>query len=456
MTSLESIRNKVRPSLYQTGKNESGKSALEEKIEELKQKPEFSGWSDAYIRDYALSILKKYSANINRLNHESAYNQLGHPLDIKWSQYSYEEILQMEDNGVKIPEEFLEWAHSMQSSNSVEYQLDTGDTVNENDADGLRTNIGDAGNMGMKDVAKVFAKQTQTQEEQITQAMKDFEPLASQMGAVQAEANSVQTNSMQKVQEYMNEWRVLDAKIKRGEELSTEEKALYGQLGILMNVEAKNCAVQVGNLTADFDEISKAMAVTTKSAKIAQDYAQDTSYIGGLIANYEAKHKSAPVAGGNSAFNGTAGLVGILQSNAVGKNLAVSAIASGNRLKTVTFEADNSIGNLTGQISAIASSVAEGRKNIVAEVQDGSVKADAEPKVGTEPETENPPETDVPPEEETLPPEATTPPPENAVKPSTTENNTLAEDEDPNNINTILKKELKEPPKPKATETIVV
>lgn len=430
MSSIESIKNKVRPSLYQKSNDPNSGQALEKKIEELRQNPKFSGWSEVYLRDYAISTLKTYNANINNINHESSYNQLGHPLDVKWSQYSYEEILQMEDSGVSIPEDFLEWAHTMQSSNSVEYQLDTGDSVDENDADGLRADIGDAGNMGMKSVAKVFAKQTQTQEEQITQALKDFEPLSSEMSAVKSEAESVQNNTMQKIQDYMSEWQGLDSKAKRGDQLTVEEKARYGQLGIVMNSEVQNCTVQVDNLTADFDEISKAMAATTKSAKIAQDYAQDTSYVGGLIANYEAKHKSAPVAGSNAIFDGTVGLVGMLQSNAVGKNLAVSAITSGNRLKTISFDANTSIERLTGQMSAVTSGATSGRKAIGKEVDDGNAKADK-------------PMTEIP------------PPPENAEKPPT-EENTLAQEEDPNNINTIIKKDLKEPSNPKTTETIVV
>ena len=171
MSSIESIKNKVQFAKLQSYLDND---IFEETLEELRNDPQFAGWSEEQLNEYASSLIQKHNSAANSLNLDAAFSILGKPLDPEWSQYSYEEILQMEDNGVLIPEEFLEWAHSMQSSNTVEYQLDTGDVNDINDAEGLKADIGDAGNMGKKNVAMVFNKQVAAQEEILQLSDEDF------------------------------------------------------------------------------------------------------------------------------------------------------------------------------------------------------------------------------------------------------------------------------------------
>lgn len=455
--SLEAIKHKVNFSQYQKTVDPNAPSALEKKVAELRKDPKFSKFNDSELYDYALSCLKNYSTQINAINNEAVFNKLGQPLDPQWSQFTYEEILEMEDNGVKIPEEFLEWAHSMQSENTVEYELDTGDVIEDNDADGLRADIGDAGNMGLKNVAKVFAKQTKTQEDQINQAITEFEPLSANLDSVKSEADSVQNNTMKKIQNMMSEWQVLDTKAKRGEALSEDEKARYAQLGLTMNNEVKSSVVQIENLTVDFDKIAKEMTATSKLAKVAQDYATDTSYIGGLIANYEAKHKSASTGKNQFIFDGTVGVVDLLKSNAVGRNLAMTSITSGNKLKTVSFDADKSIKTITNQMSTISTNTSRGNSNVSTVVDEGIAKADSvapsDKQETKEPDAKEKDTAILPEDELMVPPEIAEMLPANGED---GDDNTLAEEENPNSINTILKKNIKGPSKPQPTETIVV
>ncbi len=477
MGSRQDIKNRVNSQKYTKDAVSDGPSALEQKIQELKQNPNFSSWPDDALNDYAASLLSNYNATINDINLQSN-NKLGHPLDAKWSQYTYEEILQMEDNGVVIPEEFLEWAHSMQSSNTVEYELDTGDVVDENDADGLRADIGDAGNMGMKNVAKVFAKQTQLQEEQINKAIQDFEPLSAELEAVNSEAESIQNSAMKKIESYMNDFKVLDKKVQQGQELTVDEKARYSQLSGVMSAEINSCNVKIEDLTVNFDEIAKEMTSTVNLAKNAQDYADDTNFIGGLIANYEAKHDSAPIAANNHIFDGSAGLVNLLKTNSVGKDLAKSVTVSANKLKTTTFDVDQNIKTISNQMQTVAATAFDGVSNMSAAVNSGNAQKDTKvmpkksdqkqqeadtKKAELEENTNDILNNEIPPTPGNIIDD--TPlisenkvaamPLEDNEPQQEPQDNVFVQNEDLNDINTILKKSLKAPQTPEATETIV-
>ena len=446
MTSLESIKNKVYPAKMESYQNSD---YYEETLEELRNNPDFAGWSEEQLADYASSLILKHNSAANSLNLDAVFSTLGKPLDPQWSQYSYEEILQMEDNGVLIPEEFLEWAHSMQSSNTVEYQLDTGDVNDINDAEGLQADIGDAGNMGKKNVAMVFNKQVASQAEIIQQAEQEFQQYSSQLESATDEAQTIQNNALKKVQELMTEWQTIDAKVKRGEELTEDEKSRYGQLGILMNNEVQSSSVQIENFTSDFDEISKKMRSASKEAKVAQDYANDTSFVGGLITEYESAHKSRVVTGNNHIFDGTTGVVSLLKANTVGKNLAVTSIKESGDLQDVTFGSDKAIKKVSLQIKGLTAGVDISNEQISDTVVEGQNKGSAKAPQNQE---QNQNQIEPPPTEDN--PEVI------AQINQSNENdrqneNIFADNEDLNNINTILKRQQRQAPKIQPQDVII-
>lgn len=441
MYSIESIKQKVNMALLKPSVMKT--SLLDDKIAELKKDPKYSGWSDDLLEDYASSIIKKANSSAVMLNINYSSEKLGHPLDPEWSQFSYEEILQMEDNGVVIPEEFLEWAHSMQSSNVVEYELDTGDVNDINDSDGLKTDIGEAGYMGKKDVAKVFNKQVQAQEEILAKAAAEFEQYSAKLEVAADDTQTVQNNALKKVQEMMSEWQIIDTKVKNGEELSQDEKARYGQLGLMMNNEVKSSTVQIENFTSDFNEITKLMQAASKEAKVAQDYASDTSYVGQLITEYEVAHNSRMASGNNHIFDGATGVVDLLKSNTIGKNLAVTSIKDGNELQSITFKSDRSIKKVNAQMRSMTVNIASGDERMVETVADGQAAASAVPQS----------------EEKTNPIE---PPPseENSeildkISKKDEDDNLFTDEEDFNNINSVVKRQQKQVPKIQPQDNIV-
>lgn len=157
MSRIQAYKDKIHQIAQYQVANETGYT-LEDKIEELKANPQFSGWSDIQLEEYAAGLVLTNNVRGYGIYMNSVYDKSGKPVDTEWAQYTYEEILQMEDNGVLIPDEYLEWAHSMQSSNVAEYELDTGDVQDTNDVEGAKSDVGQAGNMGLTNVAKVLTK----------------------------------------------------------------------------------------------------------------------------------------------------------------------------------------------------------------------------------------------------------------------------------------------------------
>ena len=420
---------------------------LEDKIEELKADPKYSGWSDTQIEEYATSLVLTNNVRGYGIYMNSVYDKSGKPTDTEWAQYTYEEILQMEDNGVLIPDEYLEWAHSMQSSNVGEYELDTGDVNATNDVEGTKSDVGEAGNMGLTNVAKVLTKKVVLQEEILNEAVKEFEQYSADMETMTNDALSVQNNALKQVQEMMNEWQSIDNKVKNGEELTAAEQARYGELGLMMENVVSNSTMQVASFTSDFDEISKLMQSKSEEAKVAQDYANETSFTGDIIAQYEASQQGKSVTGNNHIFTGASGTVALIKANALGKNLAVASIKQSGYLQNTTFDTDESIKKISAQMTNMTANINTGDRNMSAVISEGMSATDS---AMTAPQTqaEEAPPAPVAPVE--IPGEETTqntPP----VPPQNDNNeqneNVFAQQEDFNNINTILKRQQKDPPK---------
>ncbi|MDE6138439.1 MAG: hypothetical protein K2F57_03110, partial [Candidatus Gastranaerophilales bacterium] len=74
-----------------------------------------SKYTDEYYLDYAKSLELQ---DILGANNEIHKKRLGHCdiKDMNWAGYSYYEIIEMANNGYKVPEEVLQWAYSQQQS----------------------------------------------------------------------------------------------------------------------------------------------------------------------------------------------------------------------------------------------------------------------------------------------------------------------------------------------------
>ena len=444
ISSIEAVKRTVAMSKYQSPSSD----VYDRTLEELKNDPKYAGFPESALVDIANSMVRKNNMMTMVLDSDRALSQLGKPTDPVWSQFTYQEILEMEDNGVVVPEDFLEWAHSMEGADTSDYELDETDNLNENGADVAKADAGDSGQSGEKRAAKVLSQKAILQQEVLENAQKEFERYSSQVDIAIAESESLQVQSLQKVQSMMNEWQVLDAKAKSGEKLSADEQAKYGQLGILMNNEVNASNVQISNFTTDFDEIATMMKATSKEAKLAQDYATEATHLGRLIAPNEGKHDYMMVHG-NTGFSGSFGVIDNLKTAAVDRNVAINTIKEGNRLQSTVSTSDKAIKKISNQMKDMTSAVEVGNSAILSEVT--NVKTESST-VGKKEEVGDVPKVAPPPPVEGM--DAPPPPPVEKVSGEEDES-VFTKEEDLNDINSIVKRQQKKAPEPEIDNMII-
>ena len=444
MSSIDALKKRLMEASYYKTINSGNSYTVEDRVEDLKQNPDFAGWSDEDLYNYAKSLFDQRNERVYRQFIEGINKNLGIHGDGEWSQFTYEEILQMDDNGVQIPDEVLKWAHSMQASNVVDYEIESGDANDVNDTDSTKSDVGEAGNTGLTNIAKVFFFFFILQEAVLQEAEKNFEQYSTQLNTASDDALAVQNNALKEVQNMMNQWQAIDNKVKAGETLSADEQAKYGELGLLMSNIVNNSTVQIANYMSDFDEISKLMQATSKEAKIAQDYANDTSFTGSLIAEYESSPKSSASTNYSHVYTGAVGIVDLIKSNAIGKNLSVAAIQQSGHLQNTAYSADKSIKEVSKIMNNMTDDVESGSRNISLVVSENASEA-----VSQEPKNEETsPPADVTPEGEEIPA-----PPENSE--DNENKNVFAQEEDFNNIDSIIKRQQKQAPNPESQDIIV-
>ncbi len=440
VSSIQSLKKQLGNSKY-TETEQS--NFLQETIEELRKNSKFAGWSDFELQNYAQSIIMEHNSATRSRGFERVASLFGKPVDDIWSQFTYEEILLMEDGGIIIPEEFLQWAHSMEEADTSDYELDETDSLNENGADTLRADAGGSGTVGEKKTVKALSRQIILKEETLQQAQNEFAQYSSTLETSSNEAKTRQNESLQRIQTMLSEWQVLDKKAKSGEPLTEEEQTRYGQIGNLMNVEVKASNAEITNYTTDFDEISELIKATSKDATLAQNFVRDTELMGNLVPQQEGKYGYMSV-NQNSGFTGAFGLMDILKSSSIGKNITVDTIKNSANLQSVLSTSNKSLKQVSNQMENMTESVNSGNTSIKNETKDVEMGM---PKENVGDVRETPP-----------------PPPESMDAPQPAKAKNLDEEEeedrllgseDLNNINSILKRQQKKAPEPELEDTVI-
>ena len=105
-------------------------SVIPDMINELKADSKYAGYTDEQLEGIAKAKLSTLNGLMLNGDFSKHIPNNGLPTGTKWSEYSYEEILAMEQNGVNIPKEFTDWAHSMQDADATNYVIDESELNN--------------------------------------------------------------------------------------------------------------------------------------------------------------------------------------------------------------------------------------------------------------------------------------------------------------------------------------
>ncbi len=239
----EGYLKKFTPEQIEKAKQLKAKQLALYEAGELKSEPKFS---DEYYLDYVESMV--HTSNIARVREMAQNRLLNYAItDIEWAQYSYEEILQMEQNGYKIPQEVLEWAHSQQQADVTDYIV-LMDSVETDD-------LSDTTDVTASDELSKYRAQSLKDIARIEKAEKETQENIQQYNETQEKAKSIQQSKMfgykkelKKAEEMTEEWKKLNDKKEAGtlnifeqnryEKLSEELKG--SSSGFLARIKAEN------------------------------------------------------------------------------------------------------------------------------------------------------------------------------------------------------------------------
>lgn len=220
--------------------------------------------------------------------------------DPNWQGYSYEEIIQMENNGVKIPQEVLLWAHAQQESDIVSYEIIESEALNDNNTStGEISNSSDI-NALLKN-AQIYTVKSTSAHKTAEEDAERYSELSTQAKKIQSENKNTYKDELEKISKLTKEWKQLDTKNKNGT-LNSSEKNRYNELSKTINSENNNNnKKEVAFNEKELDELLSSMSglseKTTENTKIADETIQASEALSNKIKTYNTQQQKYTVQG---------------------------------------------------------------------------------------------------------------------------------------------------------------
>lgn len=214
-----------------------------------RKEPEYT---DSFYLDYARSLTKEYVLGRMREIHKNRANQY-EINDMYWAQYSYEEIIQMENDGYNIPQNVLEWAHAQQQSDVTDYIVLS--DSNETDDASSTTDVTASDELSkyrvqsLNDIAKVEKAEQETDEQ--IQKYRDTEKQAQ---SLKNQKEDSYKKEFAKINDMTKEWKELNDKKESGGKLSKKEESRLKELSGILNGENGKATTKIEATAAELDE----------------------------------------------------------------------------------------------------------------------------------------------------------------------------------------------------------
>lgn len=240
-------------------------------------------YSDVFYLDYA-----KRALYISYVNEATTFFQSQsdiEPLtDPKWAEYSYEEIIQMENDGYVIPEDVILWAHAQQEADITSYQvISTATEADDNSSTDEITDDSDINNL-QKKAKEYVIKVEKAREENALKVEKFNDDIKIALDVKNKKENTFK-NSIQQIKTYTKEWNELNRKNKNGT-LSAVEQNRYLKLGEILNgngngnnlvVDIQQDTLQLNDFLEEVDSLNsftqENLTLSTEAQKAGDDLA---------------------------------------------------------------------------------------------------------------------------------------------------------------------------------------
>lgn len=256
-------------------------------------------YSDEYYLDY--SSRNSYIRMVEHFSESKRTNAAMCAIqDPNWQGYSYEEIIQMENNGVKIPQEVLLWAHAQQESDIVSYEIIESEALNDNNTStGEISNSSDINTL-LKN-AQIYTVKSTSAQKTAEEDAERYSELSTQAKKIQSENKNTYKDELEKISKLTKEWKQLDTKNKNGT-LNSSEKNRYNELSKTINSENNNNnKKEVAFNEKELDELLSSMSglseKTTENTKIADETIQASEALSNKIKTYNTQQQKYTVQG---------------------------------------------------------------------------------------------------------------------------------------------------------------
>lgn len=300
-----------------------------------------SKYSDEYYLDAASSWYKEelgaafkaaYSKNTSKC-----------PIkDSKWAGYSYEEIIQMENSGVKIPQEVLLWAHAQQESDVTAYEvISTTSAIDDNSS--TEELVGDFDLNSLQTKAKQSIMKATEAEKNTQSVTEEYNKNKGRALEIKNENNNSYQKSMNEISNLTNEWKKLDKKAKSGQ-LSESEQSRYQELSKMLGNKSSSSMKEIEVNSKELDNLLSSMNLletkVTENETIADDAVQAGKDLSDLNKNYHEMQQTHPTSG---VVYSNMGLLSDVLYGITGSSIEKIAIETG---KDLTETSNNEIAEL--------------------------------------------------------------------------------------------------------------
>ncbi len=300
-------------------------------------------YSDQYYLDYASRM--SYIGMVERFSEPRAKRISECPIqNPDWQGYSYEEIIEMENNGVEIPQDVILWAHAQQESDIVAYDIiETEQNSDDNSSTEEVTNGFDVTALQKK--AKQYTTKAEKAQKDAEAKTEEFNVLAQKAVKIKKDKQDSYKNELNKLSALTTEWQKLEEKNKSNSLTASEQKrhkelsqTLKGSTNNSTMKEIKFDSAELDDLLASMDNLD-AMIVEN------METAADVIKAGDELSKYDKRFNSNQQVHSSQSYQIAS--PGSLASN-IGTptdSIAVVAISTGKDLEHSSNDVTSLIGN---------------------------------------------------------------------------------------------------------------
>ena len=227
---------------------------------------DYLGYDDEEQYNRRLTILNQLKAqnenslNIFYLDDESS----------EFFGYSYEEILEMSDNGTVIPEEILNWAQSMAQNNPTTKS----EPIQTDDAEALYISLKNNPDMNIKSSADIFTKKCEENRLILTEYNETLVTLNKDVSVLKNEIEAIVEKTKKELEPLKDEWDDISYKLSNGIPLTEDENIRAQFLKDKFGEIDEDCKSQIYSKIININYYLDMIAEVTLKIEVANSFSR--------------------------------------------------------------------------------------------------------------------------------------------------------------------------------------